>query len=381
MTFMSRGLLALVLGFTQAVVSVGAPSLPVAKPFVSPTSSLTGPTNDAYAGMGQWFKSVTTNTTENRTHEFYDNTPASGGAMGCLAISGVVVNVQTVSFPFPGITAFDVQASVFNDSASQGASACTNGTNSHSETLTAQFYYTNILKQAILVAEFGTCGIVAGNAANDPAYTDFSPYLVAVNHDYEAWFGTTAENRNQDGNFFVPGWDLGDLAPGQSTNRILSFVVLNFSGGADKIPAGDPRYQVIMNSYNNQTDIFLNRTPSLKISNWIATLAEDDGSDYPLDSGTGAYLGNVSVFHNAINDGDSSATPARITQFQYSAPFLYINSVGKSGVAMQVVQATTNLISQNWVNLATNWAWPAPLTNHWTNTTLGGAANFIRIVQ
>jgi hypothetical protein len=293
------------------------------------------------------------------------------------------MNVQSVSFPFPGISAFDVLVTIYNDSSTSGGGPWTNGINSHNETLNTQEQYTNTLNQIIISADFATCGNIAANADKDPAYTDYAPYIVANNNDYSCWFGTTAVNANQMGDYFVPGWDFGDLLPGQSTNRLLSFVVLNGSGFTDIIPNTDPRYSVLTNASVDLSDILINRTSSLKISNWIGSLSPDNGSDYPINETTSSFLENVSVFHNINSGSTSSNTPILIANFNYqpTPPSIILSSVGSSGVTMQILQSITDLASTNWSNIASNWAYPPPQTNYWTNAMSSESTFFFRIIQ
>lgn len=375
----------LVMAFASILdlTGVAAPSLPVVRPMVSPALSYTGPTNDTHAECGQWFRNLNTTEVENRTHEFYDNTLATGGGtMGPLAISGVVVSV-TIGSIGPGqdvITAFDVLATVFNDAHSAGYGPWTNGVNSHDESLATQNYYTNILEQIILTADFAIYNPFP-IFDTEPTYTDRYPYICAVTPDYLGWFGWDPNRPDETlfGNFDVPGWDFGSILPGQSTNRLLHFIITERDAVAPAgIPASDPRYDAIMTSSNNQSDIFINRSSSLKINTWASTPSADDGSlDYPME-GTN-FLGNVSVFHNIASDPQVAIIGVG---FQPSPLALIMNSVGSSGVVKQILQSNTNLMTTNWANIATNLSWPLPVTNSWTNVISGPQpVNFYRIIQ
>lgn len=361
----------LCMALLQNSLCPAAPSLPIVRPLVSPEVSYTGPSNDTHATRGQWFQNVTTSELENRTHEFYDNsTGTGGGTMGHLAISGVVVQV-TSEFVFPfgdKIKAFEVLATVFNDANSVG-NGWPSGTNSHGESLDTSRVYSNLLKQLILTVDFATCDKPA-NSSPDPAYTDYAPYIVATNHDFKSWFcwNQSRPATLQFGDFFVPGWSFGDLQPGQSTNRLLTFVIHDGNGGNDGLSTSDPRYEIIMNSFNNQSDIFINRSSSLKISTWIASPAVDDNTALP---------GNVSVFHNIAGD---DAIAIKTARFQSTPPLILLESLGSSGVSWQTLQSSTNLMATNWVNLATKVAWPGePL--FWTNTIIQAPIQFFRIIQ
>lgn len=374
MYFFKRTVLMLFLVLIQTALCPAAPSLPVVRPLVAPEQSYTGPPNDTHATKGQWFQSVATAELENRTHEFYDNTPGvGGGAMGHLAISGVVVSVTTAPAPPLGtkIIAFEVLATVHNDTHSNGMNWAS-GTNSHAESLTTSRVYSNTLKEVILTVDFASCGKMANSDHTDTAYTDYQPYIVSTNHDFRGWYcwNEGRPNTTQFGDFFVPGWSFGDLQPGQSTNRLLQFVVRDVDGGDDGILISDPRdrYTIIMNSSNNQTDIFLNRSTSLKISTWIASPADDDNSELP---------GSVSVFHNIA--GDDTVT-IKTPTVHLAPPQIVIESFGSSGVTWQTLQSSTNLTTTNWVNLATNIAWPSE-TIFWTNSILHPPVQFFRIIQ
>ena len=90
------------------------------------------------------------------------------------------------------------------------------------------------------------------------------------------------------GDFYVPTWDFGDIARGQSVTRTLSFIV----DGAGLDPA-DPRAELLVNP--DRPDLLANRTTSLKISTWIDNLTADTGIAYPQDPLRGS---DASVFHN-----------------------------------------------------------------------------------
>ncbi len=111
-----------------------------------------------------------------------------------------------------------------------------------------------------------------------------APYIIAENEDQLAWYCWTPENEEDllpIGDYYVPTWDFGDIAMGASSSRPLSFTV----GGAG-IDLNDPRYHLLQST----DDLFLNRTSSLKISDWVDNLMADSSS---------VLCGSdVSVFHN-----------------------------------------------------------------------------------
>lgn len=360
-------------------VASGAPSLPITKTPVTPNPSYTGPTNDPHAVMGQWFQNVTNQAIEYRTHEFYDNIPGSGGGvMGSQAISGHVIDIvydQPFLPPPRPIISFDVEVTIYNDANSININSWGNGTNNLQEGLITMEQYTNIFIATILTADFATAGSIP--TAFSPPYADSTPYITAVNHDYAAWYGWTLDTI---GSLYVPGWDFGSVDPGQAATRTLQFAISDGAGTAIQLKQSDdpPRYNAIVDSYNNGTDIFINRSDSLKISQWISDPAADDGSAYP--TGAEGDLSNVSVFHNTLSDQTQTIHLRSLAQ-QSSPATDFLNSTGSSGITWQILQCCTNLVSTNWINIATNMAWPEPQTNHWTNTTISGSVNFFRIIQ
>lgn len=171
---------------------------------------------------------------------------------------------------------------------------------------------------------------------------------------------------------------MGNIPPGQSATQLLQFVVLDEFGSPSVV--ADTRATVIWDSFINGTDIFIGRSLSLKIANWIADPAADDGSAYPLDASLQTDAGNVSVFHNIIATVDPNID---ITQVQWVPGSLSValNSVGSSGITWQILQSSTNLMNTNWTDVVTNLVWPSPQTNYWTNSSVSGNARFYRIVQ
>lgn len=267
-----------------------APSLHVTKLPVTPNPSYTGPTNDPHAIHGQWFRSLATSNVEYRTCEFYDNTANNGGGfMGNLAISGRVVNASQQFPPLSPITAFEIDATIINDA--PGAGTWAPGTNSHGEVLFTATQQTGTLRQVMLTAEFAISSLGNLPSSFDPPYRQTSPFILATNHDSEAWYCWNQDHPQflQQGNYYVPAWSLGDIAPGTTVTARLSFII---PGGLD---ASDPRGQAILNSRDNGADILANRTSSLKIGHWLNDFCLDDGSPY-LENNLGS--GFVSVFHN-----------------------------------------------------------------------------------
>lgn len=371
----------------SSIVSMGfgvaaAPSLPITKTPVTPNLSFTGPTNtDSHAIMGQWFQSVATSSLEYRTHEFYDNVASyGGGEKGHLAISGYVTNV-VFSFGSTAIASFDVIATVFNDCSSTNSGAWAAGTNAHDEIRSTGLAYSNTLFATILTVDFAAAEYVTlppSLGSLGSPYRNSAPYIKAINHDYLAWYGRNSDY-GQDGDFYVPGWNFGTIQPGQSSSVILSFVVQTSDGITDRIEEDNPRYPMLMDSATNGSDIFINRSTSLKIREWINDPYIDDASNYPASESTN--LSNVSVFHNTVEDEGQTIA---INSLHWSPNLAtnYLKSVGCSGIASQVLQVCTNLITTNWVDVTTNnKAWPIPQTNYWTNINLSRPTLFYRVVQ
>lgn len=302
-----------------------APGLPVTKPPVLPVPSWTGPINDAHAVMGQWFidknlwdPGTGQNGTEVRPFEFHDNViDYGGGDLGTFdssrSIYGKVTSITT--HPTNGnITGFTIRARITDDR--PALSLWFRGENSHGEWETVA--PTNLenpndpvddpaydpftkqnndpMRNVKLTVEF---------AVSDPTHLPemVSPYrqgenpayIVAVNHDELAWYCWTPdnpENKFPTGDFYVPTFDFGDIAPGGFVERDLFFTVSD----AGILPT-ETRYSVLTTSLENlwgNGDIFSNRTTDLKIGDWLDNVRFDFGTPYFTDPIKG---GNVSVFY------------------------------------------------------------------------------------
>ena len=295
-------------------LSFAAPSLKIIKPPVTPVPSWTGPGiplpppaigGDPHAELGQWFLDKLTGEYENRTHEFYDNvhndasSTFGGGYASFFAIYGYV---SQIIWGGPGtpILGFDITATISNDI--PALSPWAPGDNSHGEqrafTSMDDQKFEGPLLDVKLTAEFSIDPLVPPPAQWTPPYFDQYPeaHIEAENHDQLAWYCWAQENPEDLipwGDFHVPTWDFGDIAQGSSKTRVMTF----------RIPAGlmppDPRYFVIQSSFETGDDIFLNRTTSLKISEWIEDLFGDTGVSYP-EIGRSS---DVSVFHNIPEPG------------------------------------------------------------------------------
>jgi hypothetical protein len=308
-----------------------APSLPITKPPVQEVfHPWTGPTNDSNAAQGQWFQRVSDETLEVRPYEFHDNVLNNdpmlnygGGTASYLAIYGKV-NSITRAAGTSYVTAFSIRARITNDT--PATTPWYRGEDSHGEyTTMAPIYpsdkndpinnpvvdttgqYVGTLYDTKLTIEFAVGRNSQGGLKLPATWTDpytqgqYGPnsnpnYVVAENPDQMAWYCWTPNNpegKQPYGDFYVPTYDFGDIAPGQTVERILSFTVSDPNG----IEPADPRYLLLDQSYGapeGEGDIFLNRTTDLKIGDWIDNIAADTGVAYPLDP---FKAGNVSVFH------------------------------------------------------------------------------------
>ncbi|MGD9128057.1 MAG: PEP-CTERM sorting domain-containing protein [Planctomycetia bacterium] len=284
-----------------------APSLYIGKliqPAVVPDPSWTGPQHDPHATQGQWFLNMD-GTEEYRTHEFYDNVynedvlDSGGGFAGSFAITGYSSNIR-FDASNGNIIGFDVIATIKNDTPGEGE--WVPGINSHGEQLTNDIdQYRGTLYDTKLAVEFAVDfpsfdawyknATNSGAVITDP-YTMVDPLIIAENIDELGWYCWTPDNPEQlnpTGAYLVPTYDFGDIPVGKSQTRVLSFSVTGMG-----IYEEDPLYGVI----TSDADLFLNRTTSLKISNWIESVLVDNGNPYPYDEYGAPLNSDVSVFHN-----------------------------------------------------------------------------------
>lgn len=295
-----------------ASTSLAAPSLPVTKlPVTSGTFALTGPPADAASTNGQWFQNISDSQQEYCTHEFYDNVTGSGGGnMSNIAISGRVSRVVGGNGGTP-ITEFDITATIFNDTAKDTLNWSASS-NSHDEvrSVNMEDLYFGMLRDTKMTAEFAVSEHGTLPSIWTPPYIESDGEdIVSTNEDQLAWYCWNPDEQGAPGgagDFRVPTWNFGDIPQGGSSTRVMKFVIFN------GISLGDTRYAVIMDSYNNGTDVLVGRTTSLKVSTWIDTLASDAGIPYPHEGGgIPARSSDVSVFHNVdkMDFGDAPDNP------------------------------------------------------------------------
>lgn len=297
-------------------VALAAPSLPITNPPVMPGPPA-GPPTDPVAMQGQWFRSLGSGAVTNRTHEFYDNVREyqglfwGGGVSGSAAIYGVVNSVQYNPLN-SNIMAFTILATITNDTPGMGP--WRDGANSHGEALSTPNQYAGPLLQTKLTAEFACDPNKLPPSPLTPPYWDQNPRIFAAGHDQLAWYCWSSGVQGQPGDYYVPTWDFGDIQPGQSVTRQLSFTVDGAGLPPSVVGSGDYRYAAIQGSYVGQMDIFFNRTTDLKIADWMETLLIDGGTPYADVPGTPlppewwnveTRSGNVSVFHNVVPEPGS----------------------------------------------------------------------------
>jgi len=285
-----------------------------------PAPSWTGPVHDPHAFRGQWFRTRDGTDETVRANEYHDYegqseqamramddggaAPMAGPALGNSAIFGVVRNIVTNAGG--DITAFDIEATITNVT-DDSVEYWWEPENSHGEWSYVWPPYVGTLYETKLTAEFAVdpiVGFIGAPGIADPVYRETDPLIEAVNHEQLAWYCWTPENPYEElqpfGDYCVPTWDFGDIAPGQAVTRTLSFQI---PGG---LPDTDLRWGAIISSDLLQCDVLMNRTSSLKISDWIDDIAADTRKGYyhDVDWETGEYYGvpmmssDCSVFHN-----------------------------------------------------------------------------------
>jgi hypothetical protein len=261
---------------------LASPVLPVTKGPVQPVPSYTGPTIDPDALQGQWFKDLATGYEHAKPYEFYDNAYGYGGSAwkGTKAIEGYVNNV---AFDGQGsITSFWINATIWNDSPGYGPWEEGSPGNSHGEWRTNADPFIDDWDQVKLTTSFaddGTLGNFPGPVG--PYFgSEAQQNIYAMNYDELAWYCWTPNNPDPNkvpwGSYMVPTYDFGPIPLGGYATRNLPFGLYN------PLPQGSALYQFLQDAYYNQWDVFLNRTTSLKISQYFDSLAQDTGAPYPL---------------------------------------------------------------------------------------------------
>lgn len=267
--------------------AMAAPGLPITKPPVQPVPSWTGPPIDPHAVEGQWFEGAQSGVQESRPYEFYDNVYGHGGSQwkSYLAIEGYVTGLNMDGQG--NITGFSVFSRIWNDMPGVGDWA--DGGNSHGESLHTTQQYQGTMYGVKLAASFADDGVLGNFPGPSGPYTgsELSQNIYAIGYDQLAWYCWTPDHGTPAGDYMVPTWDFADILPGGVATRTLGFGLYNPVG------PGSTLYQFLVNAEQQQPDIFLNRTTSLKISDYFDALTIDDGTPYPVPP---SHSSDVSVF-------------------------------------------------------------------------------------
>jgi hypothetical protein len=283
---------ALLVGVWLAPV-LASPGLPVTKGPVQPVPSWTGPPIDPNAIAGQWFEDVATHMQTVRPYEFYDNVYGHGGSAwkSSLAIEGYVNNL--VFDGLGNIVSFKINTTIWNDMPGYGQWEEGMPGNSHGEWRDPTTQYQGMMWQTKLTTSFADDGIL-GNfpGPGGPYFGDeLSQNIHALDYDQLAWYCWTPDNPELNkvpwGNYMVPTYDFGNISPGGFSTRNLPFGLYN------PVAPGTPLFQFLMDAYGQQFDVMLNRTTSLKISEYFDSLSFDPGAPYPLPPNRSS---DVSVF-------------------------------------------------------------------------------------
>ncbi len=271
-----------------------------------PGAPSTGPTvaGDPTASQGQWFlQNGITDGHSARTHEFYDNRDGDGGSAlkSTLAIEGYVQNIDWQGTAgSSAILGFEILASITNDLSLSDPTSAALGDNSHGERIreadAAWYNERAMMYDTKLTAEFAIDGSKPSPGDIGP-YKTLSPAIVALNHDQLAWYCWTEDWDNEpQGDFQIPTWDFGDIVTGMTATKVLQFTIDDQVNGLQDTDT-DHRWDAIVESEANDVDILLNRSTSLKVSNWVDALTTDTGGAYPQGAMASS---DSSVFFNTI---------------------------------------------------------------------------------
>jgi len=287
--------------FPTSIVWAGTAS-DIRRPPVTSNSGFpsTGPAaaNDATAALGQWFYDGDVYSV--RSHEFYDNREGSGGGeSSTLAIAGYVQDITWVGTAYESaIEDFKISAKITNDLSAVDLSNTSLGGNSHGEVIRPEHaaWYTDstTMFDTILTAEFAIDE--SKPSPGTDVYVQQTPAIVAINHHQSAWYCWTAADPSEgrlQGDFQIPAWNFGDILPGETATVLMEFKI-DESGGLGQ---NDSRWQAIADSLENGDDVLLNRSTSLKVSNWVDSLVIDPGYSYPFGADRSS---DSSVFFNTI---------------------------------------------------------------------------------
>jgi hypothetical protein len=336
-----------------------APGLRITRPpVVGPPN--TGPLVDPPSTRGQWFWDLHTNQEQYRQFEFYDNViDYGGGWRSWLAIEGYIIFLNYDALG--NITDFYMQVTIWNDM--PGYTPWEPGSNSHSEYrpffgLEEQEWQETML-DVKWAASFADNWTVYDFPLSGPPYF---PAPVPLNwigsiesnicatpwdmesggYDQLAWYcWTPSPTEPSPGQYMVPTWDFGDIPPGGSSTRVIHFYL--------RMPVGprDLLFTWLTEMYQKQYDVLLNRTTSLKISQYFDLLYPDFGVPYPVPPESGS---DCSVFFNL-----ASAQPPVIDDvFRNPNNTLTITWTG-GGMTTYTIESSTMPYDPNYNEAAMVW--------------------------
>ncbi len=239
--------------------------------------------------------------------EFHDNvgygdgTYPWGGIAGWHAVKAVVTDV--LMDPTEAITSFTVRASVTNDLYDWTTKMTgTDGTNDHDQSagyIVGQ--KSEHMRNVRLATSFADDGQL-GNLPDTPPFGQ-EANIYGIDHEWLGWFCHHWGELPPLGNYWVPAWEFTGssavtcsggtpdvILPGETHSRYMMF------GCHRPIRAGEPEYDAIMLSYVEGVELFINRTKSLKVSNYTDQLSIDFGVPFP--EYPPVYDSDVSVFYD-----------------------------------------------------------------------------------
>lgn len=282
----------------SAAASAGV-SLPVTKsPVASGGSPLTGPSEDLFALQGQWFQQLGVGRSENapRSHEFYDNIQGhGGGASGSNALRGTwdgwTLNGSN------RVNGFWLKVSITNDSDTVSGT-WTEGSNFANEFRVDAEPRAGTMYGTVLALEWvddGVEGNWGGGGSESVFYASDPDYLASV-------------TKNSEQSWSVPGWDFGDIAPGQTVTKRIHIGMYSLFLPNILVPP-DPTYDLLMaRSTGLKISDYFVRNPDVLNAFGGVPVGYDDGQAYPYDQAGDqnyypAYSSNASVFHNVPAPG------------------------------------------------------------------------------
>lgn len=254
--------------------------------------------NDSYddpVPISQYYQSGATSSAEFYDHPNYETGVGYpwGGTSGYQSIKAVPQNVH-IDPATGGIDTFQLSVSITNDTYETSETLwSTYGWNDLSQNaddiLTQQEI---IMRDVKLCLEFADDGVL-GNMDPD---LGIEPLVYAIGYDDLAWYGYSYDQPPQavpgsPGGYVVPAYNITtSLAPGATATKVISF------GTHLPIMSDDPLYSMLTSG--DCTDLFANRTSSLKISNYPDAISGCD-TDETSPWNVGANSSNVSVFFNS----------------------------------------------------------------------------------